>query len=560
MPIADDVALDLVNKIVKRDSGASSTVYSANALYSYLMDAFDELTLMDDTVPQSGQTPTSYSMVNGWYLQEELTQFLNGGAIQTDGYTDEIRTLICGAAGWINFVPGDIGDTITGSVTGDTGTLLDYDNTAHKLWVRMDGADDLFDNATENYTGAGTGTATATAVSTTGETIFANPYTLGTLEGAPQLYIYQDGAKITGWWSTGHFDILVKVRETGADIDSRKITVFARLWTDEYSTFEITLTTAGQNPIPLGTKDDLNNQSSEADVEDLQDGTVASIAIDYAFTTPHQYDIGDGNGNQPYEVQIDCDGRRLSDVYEVMKFWTRSGSSKQLETGADGATLNGESYRFAVASYAELVVSPLGTFAGGKFFGARSVYLTNLHADDAQAFQLVDKNGVVRYPPNYQAFQVTAVVSGDRVTIFPQTGGVVNKSQYNVKAPQGAGVGYVDIDESIPVDTPSTGTVIVRESTTGAEEALAYASWSGDRFTLVGTTGAAYDTADTVYVPYIYAEAVTASVSETVVYVSDRDIIVRVRRSGILPFEVTGVFGSTGYSTAAIRTTDNIVS
>lgn len=557
--ISDDIDFNYVNKIIRRKSGAGATVYSVNALYSYIMDTFDELAQLDDQIAMSAQTPTSYTVINGFYIQEELTQYLNGGAVQTSGYNDEIRTLICGASGWTPFVSGDVGNTLTGSVTSDTGTILDYDNTAYKVWVRMIDSGDLFDNATENYTQSGTGAGTATSVSITGETIFANPYTLGTLEGTPQLYIYQNGSRISEWWSTGHFDVLVKVTESGADIDSKAITVFGRNWTDEYTAFAITLTTAGQNAVPLGTKDDLNNQSTVGDVEDLQDGTTATIAINYSFAAPYSYDIGDGSGAQDYECQIDCDGRRLSDVYEVIKYWTRTGSAKQLETGSDGSFVNGEAYRYANSSYAEVVVSPLGTFAGGKFFGARSMYFTNLHTEDIKAFQLIDKAGVTRDPPSYQSFLVTACVVGDRVAIFPESGGDVNKTQYGVKAGQNAGVAYVDIGTAIPNDTPSTGTLIVRESGTGTEEVLAYASWSGDRFTLSGVTANPYDAADHVYVPYVYEQAVSTSISETVVYVTDRAVIMRLRKKGILPFEIMGVFSNAGYSVSCIRTTDNIV-
>lgn len=559
MAIADDIDFNYIDKIIRRKSGAGATVYSVNALYSYIQDVFDELAQLDDQVAMSAQTPTSYTVIDAWYIQEELTKYLNGGAIQTNGYNTKIRTLICGVAGWTPFISGDVGNTITGSVTNDTGEILDYDNTAYKIWIRMDDAGDLFDNATENYTQAGTGAGTATAISTTGETIFANPYTLGTLEGTPQLYIYQASSRISEWWSTGHFDVLIKISESGVDIDSKQITVFGRHWTDEYTTFAITLTTAGQNAIPLGTKDDLNNQSTEGDVEDLQDGTTATIAINYSFAAPYSYDIGDGAGAQDYEVQIDCDNRRLTDVYEVVKFWTRTGCAKLLTTGSDGATLKGESYRYAKNTYAEVVVSPLGTFAGGKFFGARSVYFTNMHTDDIKAFQLIDKAGVTRDPPSYQSFLITACVAGDRVAIFPETGGDVNKTQYGIKGAQGAGVAYVDVGIAIPNDTPTSGTLIVKESTTGAEEVLAYTSWSGDRFTLSGVTANAYDAADHVYVPYIYEQATGTSITKTVVYVSDRTVIMRLRKKGILPFETTGTFSNVGYSVAAIRTSDNIV-
>lgn len=638
MAIGDDILFDLTNKIVKREAAAGSTVYSVNALYSLAQDTFDELTGTEgnlaQTMPMSAQTPTSYTMINGWYIQEELTQYLNGGAIQTSGYNGEIRTLICGVTGWTNFIASDIGKTITGGTTGDTGTVVDYDNTNYKIWVRMDAADDLFDNATEAYTvTAGTGAGTATAISTTGETIFANPYTLGTLEGTPQLYIYQNGSLISQWWGTGHFDILIKVTETDVDIASKAIIVSGRNFSDTYDTFAITLTTAGQNAVPLNTADDPNNQTALATVEDWQDGTISSIAIAFEFTTPYTYDIGDGNGSQPYNVQIDCNNQTLDKVYEVCKYWTRQGSTTNLETQSDGNTVTGDAYRYAKNTYAEVKPSPLGTYAGGKFFGARGVYFTNLNAADAQNFQLIDNNGVTRNPPNYQAFTVTGTVSGDRVAVFESTGAgltTIKKNQYTSHATNNvAGGSTFEATASFPNDTPDAGTLIVVATDENEEHFYRYASISGavltfpvastgtatggttsslvnsgatflsddiqagdiiydstngeyayvvsvDSDTTITTTaktttwsGAAYETnslvqaydsSDTAYVPYIYAEATTTSVSETTtIYVADRNVVAVVRKKGIIPFETTGTYSATGYSTAAIRTTDSIV-
>jgi hypothetical protein len=551
-----DVNIDYVNKIISRVDGTS--VDSVNALYSQLQDDFDELTSMDDQVPMSAQTPTSYTMINGWYIQEELTQWLDGGAIQTDGYNGEIRTLICDSTGWTNFEAADIGDAITGSITGDTGTLLDYDNAAYKLWIRMDAAGDLFDNDSEDYTGAGVGTAEAAAISTTGEHIFANLYTLGTLEGDPTLYIFQDGERLDpDWWDSGHIDVLVKVKESGVDIDSKKVTVFCRNWTDTFDAFNITLTTAGQNAVPLGTSDDLNNQTIEGTVENWQNGVTHSIAIAYQFAAPFSYDIGDGNGVQDYEIQINCNSQSLAKVYEVMKYWTRTGSTKQLETGGDGTFMDGEEYRYADSAYAEVKASPLGTFAGGTMFGARSVYFTNLHGDDAQAFQLVDKAGTTRNPPNYQAFTINGTVAGDRCAVYLEDGsGVVKKDQYTVITDNA--LNTITVSGAIPVDTPDDGTIIVVE-TDGSETHYAYSSWSGSDFTIV-VAALTFDGTEKAYVPYILVQAAGDSVTETsTIYVANRAVLCVVRKKGILPFETTGNYTSTGYAGTAIRTTDSIV-
>jgi len=548
MAIADDIIFDLTNKIMKRDGGAGATVYSANAVYSYCQDTFDELDHMSYVPPMEAATPTSYTMINGWYIQEELTHFIDGGAIQTNGYTDEIRTLICSVTSWVNFITTDVGLLLTGDGTSDTGYILDYDNNAYKIWVRMVDSGDTFDDADEGYTSSGTGVGQSVAISTTGEHVFANPYSLGTLEGTPDIYVFQDSEKISSWWAAGHFDILIKVTESDVDIDSKAITVFCRIFSDEYTNFYIVLTTAGQNAVPLETADDPSNQTAEATIEDYQDGDTANVDISFNFSAPFQYDIGDGNGDQDYNVQIDCDGVLLSIVYEVCKYWTQDGATgKTFKTNTDGSDLDGEEYRYADDSYPEVKKYPLGSYVGGKFYGARGVYFINLHGNDAQAFQLIDAGGTTRDPPNYQSFILSGLASGDRCTIFKANAGLVDKTQYNIKAVQGD-VAYVDIDESIPNDTPTAGTVIVKDSITGTEYPFTYTSWSGDRFTITGTTGESFQTADTVFVPYIYEQSAGASVSEAVVYVSDRDLIIDVRVAGFKPYTTLGTFDSGGYS------------
>jgi hypothetical protein len=139
LAIGDDFTIDYVNKRVYHSSG--TTVYSVNALYTWLQDTFDELDQMDDEVPMSAQTPTEYTMINGWFIDDTLVQFLNGGAIQTSGYDNEVRLLFHDNA--TPFVASDITKTLTGTTTGDTGVILFYTNS--KVWVRMADSGDTFD-------------------------------------------------------------------------------------------------------------------------------------------------------------------------------------------------------------------------------------------------------------------------------------------------------------------------------------------------------------------------------------------------------------------------------
>ncbi len=74
----------------------------------------------------------------------------------------EQRKLVLNAAGYVNCVPGDIGKPVVGADTGDTGTLVDYDNATYTWHVlRDDPTDDQFDDVNEAIsitggTGAGT--------------------------------------------------------------------------------------------------------------------------------------------------------------------------------------------------------------------------------------------------------------------------------------------------------------------------------------------------------------------------------------------------------------------
>jgi hypothetical protein len=167
---------------------------------------------------------------------------------------------------------------------------------------------------------------------------------------------------------------------------------------------------------------------------------------------------------------------------------------------------------------------------------------------------------------------VTGVVSGDRVSMFKSIGtgsSELDKSMFNIDQTHTSPVSYIRVEESIPSDTPSTGTIrIVRRDGTGTilgEERYSYTAWSNaaqpsySEFSLSGTTTADYGTNDTAYVPYIDEEATTTSITKNLPYVADRNVVTNVRRRGILPFSITGIISSTGLTTTAIRSYDSIV-
>lgn len=269
MAIGDDFAIDYTNKRVYHNTG--TTVYDVNDLYSWLMDTFDELDQMDDPVPMSAQTPTEYTMINEWFIDDESVKYLKNGAIKTSGYTGKIQVLELDAI-TADPVASDIGKQVKDD-TVEIGVLLAYEIDPGGVadtgtwWIRS--TTTVGDGSAMTITG-GTGAGTANGASVSGEDLYANVYTLGTIEAAPspQIYIFQAGNRIAEWsnltnWDRGHIDVLIKVKEAGTEIAGGVITVFARQSGDLYDNFEIDLTAGGRNAVPMSTADDLNEDTGE---------------------------------------------------------------------------------------------------------------------------------------------------------------------------------------------------------------------------------------------------------------------------------------------------------
>lgn len=473
MPIGSDFTIDYSLRTVKHTSG--TTVYTAQALYSWLQDTFDELTSLDDSVPMSAQTPTDFTLINGWFIDDPSFQFLSGGSVKTIGwdaatYSDGIYTLSFQSSGYTNVISGDIGKTVVSS-SGSNGTLLAYDNTLRKWWVRR-GTGTTWNNTNTITITSGTGAGTLNAAGATGEAQFSNVYTIGSIVSGSQLYVEQNGAVITTYWSTGHIDLVLKVKDNGSLINSGKVRVFAREYTDLYSHFEADLSGAGRTPVPLATSDDLDNQTSSGTVAGWTDVTIT-------FGTVSR-DLDNGNGAKDYDVEIDCGSRTsLAEVYERLKYVTRRGETTTLNG------TQGQIYRSANSSYTEVTASPFGTFAGGKFFGARGVYLKNVPSGDITDYQLIAADGTTQIPPNQVGVTVSSVIAGDRVAVFETSGGSIVKNQYTLTTGNNAAGTSLVMSGSIASDTPKSSGGVVRIVVDGnTEHRYEYTTWATATFTL----------------------------------------------------------------------------
>jgi len=380
MAINDDFIIDYANKRVYQ-SGSSTTVYGVNELYSYLMDTFDELNQLDDTIPISAQTPTEYTMINGWFIDDVSIKFLASGSIRTSGYSGSIQLISLLEAGYTAPVTASVGLYVTDGLD-NSGTLLDYSNERKKWWVRRKGTTDIFNNdASSLSVVGGTGAGTQSGSSLTGEDLYANIYTLGTIatDPAPLVYVFQSGSRISSWWGRNHIDSLIKVREFGTNIDSANISVFAQHYGDLYDHFNISLTAGGRNAVPLATATDLNNTSGEVYLS--SSSTLASF-------TPKLFVRG-GTSNAYGEIVSVNDTLKRLYVGNKQGIFssgeTISETTNGLVSGDTGPTATLKAASFStpvVADYNDIVISFMNVTAShngitGTFTSYESLTWTN---------------------------------------------------------------------------------------------------------------------------------------------------------------------------------------
>ena len=326
MPIQDDFTIDVVDRKITMDTAFADdrpvSIYTVNELYSFLQDTFDEPGFMQHSIPMSAQTPTQYTLINGWFMDDNSMKALYGGSIQTSGWV----YVASPAAGITQLrwedgssdapVAGDIGVILTGGTSTATGVLLAVDTFSpvrQVCWVRNTNGSQFQDN--ENVTGTGVDLDTeVTNGFQNGETIWANLFSVGSKTATTEIYVGQEDdfqggrayqlpdasdrlrrkiEKVDEWWdadvdfATGspnllggvdHFDILLKTQEAGVLIDSGNLFVGARQFGTVYSHFELVAAAAGNFVVPFSsTGADLN--SADGPYEAAFDTNSTTIVI-----------------------------------------------------------------------------------------------------------------------------------------------------------------------------------------------------------------------------------------------------------------------------------------
>lgn len=275
--------------------GGTNDSYTMNELYSAMATLLDEATTIDDGSAFSAETPVEYTVGkidsgdnDPWYVTFDLMEHITGGALRTSGWdrvtgTNTGVVVVAVSATAQTIVDADRGEDITNGTTGDDGTLLeviDDGGSTQYLVIRPDSnaAENDFDGTTGSLTCNGHTATTITAGAVDGEMIWANIYSIGTIEGFVHLYVYR-GARLTtdasdrvysvnsttlDYWDQGHIDICVPIKNfTEADfstIDNGYLRVFGRRAGAYYASFEVanSTTSGGRNPVPLGTSPDID--------------------------------------------------------------------------------------------------------------------------------------------------------------------------------------------------------------------------------------------------------------------------------------------------------------
>lgn len=307
MAIADDFRIYPFSKVIRHDSG--TTVYSVTAFYSFLMDFFDEPTYQSYEAPMKFNTPTSFSMINGWFLDDgdfsTILQFLTGASIDSIDYTtvDDPVYMMDVDAESTAFVNADKDEEILDDATG-VGPLLAFKAnyptaTTARFWVRDTRVSPATIASSSNITmtapGAADYNANTLGPSVNGDEVYSNVFTLASFPGSPdpQVYIYQDHpvsgntrVRFVEWSGLSNWnrdpngiDILIPIQLGGTEIDGGNISTFVRQTGDSYTFVESDLTGGARTPLATETLSDAVNVTEGETFLLYDSGSVGGFSV-----------------------------------------------------------------------------------------------------------------------------------------------------------------------------------------------------------------------------------------------------------------------------------------
>src|SRR5574343_289428 len=420
---------------------------------------------------------------------------------------------------------------------------------------------------------------------------------------------------------------MVKVKSAGAMIDNGALLFTTREWGKTFSEFRIPSTGRGVNVVPLTYADDRNNTTASGTVATWS--TIANLtagwnAIDVNQDATNEYYYSKWNRdtytiNQFYErmkyasrngettTLYGIPGEMFRGITHAIDIGTPSGG-----TFAEGGATNLSWGSGATAGTAKILANDTtnhvlyvqlltgvvpgnavtvtqgavtattagsnavseksvstpfcGSSTGSSLVGAYGFALE--YADLAVNDKITALDGTTRQPPNNVTFTVNGVQSGWYVMVAPYDAGNIDYNQLTLNGTlSGAAVTSVVVNEAIPANTPSSGTIRVKRAN-GAYTRHPYSAVNtGTKTFTITSHNFSTNNATTgtdVFISYIDQVASGTSVSYNTVQTSNQTLYVEARFGGtgpnytdsIKPAKTSGVLSSSGGSATISAVSD----
>jgi hypothetical protein len=408
---------------------------------------------------------------------------------------------------------------------------------------------------------------------------------------------------------------IVKVRDAGADIDNTTLIFTTREWFSTYSEFRIPATGRGENTVPLLFAGDLNNATAIATVAGwsaITNVTAGWNQIDVDVDTVDENYYSEWNRdtfniNQFYErmkwltragevtTLYGLAGEEFRGITQSIQVqaapspgaWTEgapinwdSGNSTgqvlaydtvsdivyiQLTSGTvpgDAVVLTDDTNSATTAASNAVSEKTLSTPFAGASTGSSIVgaYGFSLEfADLAVNDKIQALDGITRQPPNNVQFTVFGILSGYRLLVGPEdgSGGLDYDQLSNTALLDGASVTEVEVDEAIPDNTPTSGTIrILRVDGSFTRHPYSSINIGTKTFTITSHNFSSNNAAigADIFISYLDLTATGVSESYNTVQTSTQTLFVEARFGGtgpafadsIKPAKSTGTLSASG--------------
>ena len=420
---------------------------------------------------------------------------------------------------------------------------------------------------------------------------------------------------------------MVKVKSAGSLIDNGALLFTTREWGKTFSEFRIPSTGRGVNVVPLTYADDLNNTTASGTVATWS--TIANLtagwnAIDVNQDATNEYYYSKWNRdtytiNQFYErmkyatrngettTLYNIPGEMFRGITHAIDIGTPSGGTfaeggatnlswgsgatagtakvlandttshvlyVQLLTGVvpgNAVTVTQGAVSATTAGSNAVVEKPVsapfcGASTGSSLVGAYGFALE--YADLAVNDKITALDGTTRQPPNNVTFTVNGVQSGWYVMVAPYDAGNIDYNQLTLNGTlTGAAVTSVVVNEAIPANTPSSGTIRIKRADGSYTRHPYSAVNTGTKTFTITSHNFSTNNATTgtdVFISYIDQAASGTSISFNTVQSSTQTLYVEARFGGtgpnytdsIKPAKTSGVLASSGGSATVSSVSD----